>query len=424
VKTNILTVILSMFLSGATIAGQTFPDTLQGLIETAIKVNPKIKMLQSKFDVAGSKIKIGTSLPDPVLTLGLLNIPVNTFSFTQEPMTGKAIGISQGIPFPGSLKAAAEVKAVDTLIVRQEINDLKNQIKKQVSDLYFDLQEQRVEIVLADESMNLLKQISNVARRKYEVGTASLQNIVQVEVQITRVSDKIESLKGKEKSILSQLNAFLLRNDTTPIITTNILPIESRNIQTDSLLKLAEMNRPLLKEIKLYEHKAVLQQKAARYAFYPNFKVGVLYSQRSYNRATGINYPDFTGIQIGITIPVNYGGNKTAQINESRYLQELYNNQFNASLQILQQSFGNTNARLSELESREKIMTGTLLPQAEQAYKAAIADYQVNKIDFANVITAEDNILKIKTELAKIRTEYYKYIAQLEFLSGVNMIQN
>jgi len=419
-----LVTILSILLSAGSVFAKTEPDSLQSLIKTAIEVNPKIKMLQSKFDVAGSKIKIGTNLPDPVLTLGLLNIPINTFSFTQEPMTGKAVGLSQAIPFPGSLKAAANAKAVDTLIVRQEIADLRNQIKKQVSVLYFDLQEQRREIILAEESVNLLKQISNVVKRKFEVGTASLQNIVQVEVQITRVRDKIESLKGREKSMLAQLNAFLLRNDTIPINTTRILPIKSRNIKTDSLLKLAEMNRPLLKGIKLYENKAFLQQKAARYTFYPNFKVGVQYSQRSYNRNTGMNYPDFTGIQVGITIPINYGGNKTAKIDEFRYLQDFYNNRFTTSLQILQQSFGNINAKLSELESREILMTKTLLPQAKQAYKAAIADYQVNKIDFANVIIAEDNILKIRTELAKIRTEYYKYIAQLEFLSGVNINQN
>jgi len=47
-----------------------------------------------------------------------------------------------------------------------------------------------------------------------------------------------------------------------------------------------------------------------------------------------------------------------------------------------------------------------------------MADYQVNKIDFVNVIKAEDDILKIKTELAKLRTNYTIQVAQLEFLTG------
>ena len=242
-----------------------------------------------------------------------------------------------------------------------------------------------------------------------------------MEVQITRVKDKIESLEGKERSVLAQLNAFLLRNDTTAIITKKISPLEILNIKTDSLLKLAAINRPMLKGIKLYENKAVLQQKAAKYTFYPNFKVGLQYTQRSYNKNTGMNYPDFLGFVVGVTIPINYGGNKRAKVDESRYLQDVYHNQFNTSLQILRQAFGDIHAKLSELKSRETLMTKTLLPQAEQAYKAAIADYKVNKIDFTNVITAEDNILKIRTELVMIRTAYYKNVARLEFLSGSDL---
>ena len=59
-----------------------------------------------------------------------------------------------------------------------------------------------------------------------------------------------------------------------------------------------------------------------------------------------------------------------------------------------------------------------MLPQAYQAYQAAIADYQVNKIDFVNVMKAEDDILKIKTGLAKLRTGFSIQMAQLEYLTG------
>ncbi len=53
--------------------------------------------------------------------------------------------------------------------------------------------------------------------------------------------------------------------------------------------------------------------------------------------------------------------------------------------------------------------------------QAALADYQVGRIDFVNVINAENDILKIKTELIKIRTDYVKNIAKLEFLIGTNI---
>jgi cobalt-zinc-cadmium efflux system outer membrane protein len=113
---------------------------------------------------------------------------------------------------------------------------------------------------------------------------------------------------------------------------------------------------------------------------------------------------------------------KTAKINRYRYLQDFYKQQYQSSIQQLQQSFGKYSATLQTLKSREILVSKTLLPQAEKAYQAAMADYQVNKIDFANVVKAETDILKIKTELAQIRTHYFKTLAELEFLSGTKLI--
>ncbi len=419
-NSRLMLLLLILLSFAGTQFGQQKNESLQNLISEAVKVSPKIKMLQSKFNVAKSEIEIGTNLPDPVLKLGLLNMPTNSFSFTQEPMTGKIVGLSQAIPFPGALSSVSDVKAVDTLIVQQEIADLQNKIKKDVSDLFFSLQLRREEIKLAETSIKLLKQISNVVKRKYEVGTASLQNVIQVAVQITRVKDKIEVLKGKEKSALAQLNALLLKTDDSEILTSPIVNIKNTNVKTDSLLSLASANRPALKSINLMMDKAGLMQKQAEYSFYPNFNLSLQYSQRDNNAATGVDFHDFLSVVVGVTLPINYGGNKTAKVEKAKYLQGLYRDQFQSSLQLLQQSFGKINAKLVALKSREKLIVTSLLPQAEQAYKSSIADYQVSKIDFVNVIKAEDDIIKINTELAKVRTDYQINTAQLEFLSGTN----
>jgi outer membrane protein TolC len=416
-KTKTLLFLMILLLLGGVLPAQN-TGTLQALVRKAVEVNPKIKLLQAKLNMARENISIGTHLPDPVFSVGLLNVPVNSFSFRQEAMTGTALNLTQAIPFPGALKAKAEVKSMDTLIVKQEVADLKNQIAQQMAILYFTLQEKRREIELAKESVSLLKQVSLVAKRKFEVGTASLENIVQVEVQITHVKDKIEALRGGVQSMQAQLNAYLLRDGRITIATPKIRPISHEVFVTDTLLKLAALNRPLLKGIKLYQNKAALQQKEAEQKYYPNFKVGMQYTLRSHNEATGVNYPDFLGIVVGVSIPLGYGGSIKAAVNKTRYLQDFYGQQFHSSLQILRQSFGKINAKIDELRSREKLLDKTLLPQTIQAYQAAMADYQVNKIDFVNVIKAEDDILKIKTELAKLRTNYTIQIAQLEFLTG------
>ena len=114
-------------------------ETLQDLIITAVDVSPKLSMLREKKNVAENKIPQNSNLPNPMLMLGLMNLPTNTFSFNQEPMTQKAIGLQQGIPFPGKLSAMEDAAAIDTLIIDKEIKDAENEIRKNVKNKYYSL---------------------------------------------------------------------------------------------------------------------------------------------------------------------------------------------------------------------------------------------------------------------------------------------
>ena len=56
-----------------------------------------------------------------------------------------------------------------------------------------------------------------------------------------------------------------------------------------------------------------------------------------------------------------------------------------------------------------------------QNLNSTLASYQVNEIDFINVIDAEDLLFKIETNLYKLKTDYLKQIADLEFLVGTSL---
>ena len=421
-KTILLIILLmtAIFITRA----QEKDKILNELITEAINVSPKIKMLKAKLGAASSRIEQGTNLPDPMLTFGLMNMPTNSFSFTQEPMTGKLIGLSQAIPYPGGLSAAADVKSVDTLIVREEIQNVKNEIKKDISNLYYDLQFVREEQKLNNERIQLLHQILEVVKIKYEIGTASMQNIIKVEVELTRVTDKIEVLNGKENSLLAEINSILLRKENQSVDSKNSSNYELNPIDFEPLLNSAMNNQPNLNAIKFSEQKANLMEEQAEYEFYPNFNLGVQYSQRDNNKLTGMDYKDFLSVVAGISLPINYGGKKTAKVNEAKYLQSLYQEAYQSSIQELSGSISVIQTKISELLARNKLNSNRLLPLAEQSLNVSLADFQVGKIDFVNVLNAEKEILNVKTDLIKIETDYKKNIVMLEYLVGSDLPLN
>jgi outer membrane protein TolC len=257
-----------------------------------------------------------------------------------------------------------------------------------------------------------------VVKTKSEVAKSSMQNIIKVEVELTMIRDNLVKLKSKENSIVAEMNAILLRDESRPILTDSIKIKEHQLFDTDDILSLAKENQPSLREIRLSEKKSALMEIEAKYGFYPNFSIGVQYSQREYNKLSRVDYNDFLSVMAGISLPINYGGKKTAKINEAKYLQILYKEKYNSAIQDLSSSINVIVTKIEELINRNDIISKSLLPLSEQSLQVALSDYQVDKIDFINVINAEKEILDVKTELYRIQTEYDQNVVMLEYLAG------
>ena len=396
-------------------------STLDSLISTAVKVSPKIKMLKAKLSAAEDRVPQVSNLPDPMLTLGMMNLPTNSFSFTQEAMTGKVVGLSQKIPFPGKLDTKGKISQKNAEIVKQEIEDAKNEIIKNVTDAYYELAFVRKSISIEKESKSLLKSIADVVRTKYSVNTASQQNLLKVELEITNVNDKLDELADKEQTQLSVLNSYLLKPAGSPVNVTEDFKFTFLSLTQAKLDSLARANRPFLKGINIAEKKAALQKSLADYDYYPNFTVGVQYTQRERIAQTNMNLHDLVSFMVGISLPLNYGGKVSAKVEETESMEELYRQQYNASLQMLNSNFGTAVSKLNTLEKRIRLLKDGLYPQADQTLKAAMASYQVGKIDFINVIDSENNLYKIETSIYRLKTNYLKEIASLEFLIGTKL---
>ena len=397
---------------------------LDSLVNKAILVSPKLKMLRAKRDVAENKIPQNSNLPNPMLLLGLMNLPTNSFSFDQEPMTQKVIGLQQTIPFPGKLSAMEDASAIDTLITDKEIEDAVNEIRKDVCEKYYSLSFIRKNIMYAKENKNLLEKISDVVSTKYSVSTASQQNLIKVQLEITSISDKIEDLKSREGSALSGLNAFLLQDAGTPIYTETFDSIKAINVTVKQLDSLARANRPFLQGIQLAQEKGKLKQKVAEKDYLPNFTLGVQYGQRDMLAKTGMSQSDFLSFSVGISLPINYGRKISSKVDEAVSMQDLYSQQYYQAFQYLDGVFGTDVTDLNSLKERIKLFETGLLPQAQQNFNAALSSYQVNQVDFINVIDAQNQLYMIETNLYKLKTDYLKKIAELEFLTGTNLKNN
>ena len=76
---------------------------LQKVEQVALDTSPELAELRSKEQALLDAAVAAGQLPDPVLHGGIINVPTDSFSLTQENMTQIKIGIVQTFPKGRSL---------------------------------------------------------------------------------------------------------------------------------------------------------------------------------------------------------------------------------------------------------------------------------------------------------------------------------
>ena len=97
---SVFAVIFSLCVPLPAFSGQTNdPALLTELLKRAEENNPLLLAAEEQIQVAAAQIDQASALPDPQLSISLLNYPVNNLSSDTSPMTGNDFKLSQMLPF-------------------------------------------------------------------------------------------------------------------------------------------------------------------------------------------------------------------------------------------------------------------------------------------------------------------------------------
>lgn len=391
-------------------------DSLLILVNQAIQLSPKIKMLELKKESAEFRVIQNSNLPDPMLSLGFSNLPVPSLSFKKEPMTEKMIGLSQEIPFPGKLSRMSESERKEVEMVELELTDAKNEIRKEFVKAYNELRLIKKNILVLENTKTLLKNMLEIVRAKFISSSAPQQNLLKIELELTNIENMLEEKKSLEKSNLAMINSLLFRSPDSPIEVDEYPILESKSLELKPLLDIAQRSSPLLNSLVVAKEKSKISESLARYDLYPMFNLSVKYSFR--DKIDGVKMDNLATVMLDVSLPLNYGGKVTAKINENKAMQEFFEQQYQLKIQMFKISLSKSVSKVNSLIQRIKLIEEGSLILAQENLRTALTEYQVGKIDFINVIDAQMELLRIENELYQLKTDYLNEIAEIEYLIG------
>jgi len=419
---QIKSILLTLIISGLALAQSENLEilNLDELINEGLANNPTRKAYSEDINAAASRVIQSSTLPDPMLSVNLMNLPFENFGFDQEPMSGKQLGFKQGIPFPGKLNLKSKVAEVGVEISREQYAEVSNSLVRDISNTYHNLYFIDEAIKTIEKNRQLVNELQKVAQQKYAVGKGLQQDVLKAQVELSLMMERLISLKQKRERIESTLNMLLNRPIDQVVGVTHKPKIRSLHLSFEELKQLGEENRPLLKLWRKRIERTDRKIDLARKNLLPDFAVSAAYTQRDV-LATGMGGADFFSTGISLNLPIYAKNKQKQQIQEERIV---HKSVLERQESIQQQVNKQINDALTELDENIELLelyrTG-IVPQAAQALESALTGYQTDKVDFLTLISSQMTLFNLELEYARLISTNNKNVADLEFAIGISL---
>ena len=259
---------------------QDQPFHCSDLIKEALENNPELQSFHNAYNASVTRIPQAGAYPDPTFNFNLANIPINTFDFNQEPMTGKVFSISQMIPFPGKLGLARDIAQQDARIAKSDYDEISNQLVKDIKVLYYELAYTDKATVIIEKNKSLMEELTKITETHYRVGHGLQHDVLKAQLELSRMIERLIGIQQKRVEISAQINALLNRDSESFVghpDELEFIPVEYNLAQLKSL---ANENRPVLKAWVTTVDQSAKKVSLAKKEYYPDFGIGLAYIQR------------------------------------------------------------------------------------------------------------------------------------------------
>ena len=407
-------------LSGAEETSSNIPigANVQELLNWADTHNPELTAMRYETEAASERIAPAGALPDPLLRIEFKDFAGRDAPNDFNPFPGKGSGtkytLMQSFPLWGKRDLRKEVATAQLeqykgrrLITIAETHAL---IKNAYAQ-YF----QTIGLKKLDEDiLTLIGDIESITRIRYDGGLVPQQDVIRAQVEKTTLQSEIISLERDQQQSKARLNAILGRIQSAPLSTLpKLRSLPAEKLDFAVLQQKVVRNNPLLVTQSAQISAADANKRLIEKNRYPDLTLGIAPIQR------GNNISSWEAM-VEVNIPIRFDTRRSQESEAAAMLdaaKERRDGVENQVIGVLQENL----VAFEAAENQERLITYTLLPQAELTFRSALAGYENGKVDFATLLDAQKAIRLARQEQIKMRVEQEVRLAEIERMIGEDL---
>ena len=391
------------------------PTPLAQLVAEAQANNPQISAANHAWKAATHVVQQVTTLPDPKVTVQQFSVgsPKPFAGYTNSDFAYIGVGASQELPYPGKLRLRGQLAERQADAQQAEIEVTEKDVADAVKTDYLQLAYLQQTLGILQQNEAVLGQLIQDAVAHYEVGQGMQQDVLQAQVERTKLVREITMHHQEMGKLQAHLKGLLHRDQGSVDIVPEDLTESSLKLTSAELLDLVRQHNPEVQSNKSSIRKQDAQLASAKREGKPDFELGYMYQN------TDRKYRDYYMLTFDVRFPRKRRVN--AEIAEAA---EMLGQSKDALDAQLQQQLAATQQQYVQAASDAELLTeyrDGLVPQSDAAYRATLSAYAANREQFIHVLQYFTDLLNLKLDFAKTLADHETALAHLESLTGANL---
>jgi cobalt-zinc-cadmium resistance protein CzcA len=296
-----------------------------------------------------------------------------------------------------------------------QVGEVEWLVHAQVHGLFLAALAAGERLAFAEQAVEFVEGVAAISRRRAEAGETSPMTTLLVEAEVAQARQALVEARQRELAARLELAGVVGWPAAPPLLLRGAPPAVRRAPSFEDLLRTASERHPALRalalEVRAAEARVALQDREA----WPEPSLGATYGRE----VEGGEASHVWTVDLGLPLPLwqrNQGERARARAGL-----EIARAELEAAMAQLRPGLARAAAAVDAAAEQLELLETGALPSVERSLSLVMRAYEAGQIDLLEVSQMRERLLSTRSAAVAVREEYFRALAELEALAGVEI---
>jgi outer membrane protein TolC len=381
----------------------------------ALASDPSVHSVRSRQAALGELEVAAAQLPDPMVKMGFMSLPTDSFQLGQEPMTQVQLGVVQKFPRGDSRELRAEQLRERARGLDEVAQDLQLKIVLSVREEFIEVVKHQRLAEINREAEAVFSDLEQITQEYYATGRVQQQDVLRAAVELSKVHERSSRIAEDEDRARARLAAWIGEAAWRPLETS--WPKLPGALPPDAA-KQALQAHPRLRALHQQVVAADRGVALAEQSYKPEFSVDLTYGGRGGDNPDGSSRSDLLTMMVMMDVPLFREKRQDRVVAASMAESSAAAFERDDVHRRMLSEFEMHHSTLLRQRERLALFEDSLLEDAKFNAESTFQAYQAALEDLTTLMRASITEFDLQLDYQRLKAESQKTLARLLYLQG------